>query len=310
MIKVAITGADSPDAGELIRLLAMHPDVEIVAAQATGLEGKPLTGTHHGLIGETTLCFTGSIDASRLDVLFICHDTMSVAEFAQLRMRRPDLKVIMLDHIAALDPERHGIVYGLPEINRKLLVRGATSAVVPESFASMALVALYPFALNLLLAGDIRISVAAPQAIIEVTDLQAVAAEIEEHLREVQMSFSGKVTIEAHQAASRRSALMDIDFGCPLSLQQMLDLYEIYDDHRFSFVTTAPVGVSEVAGTNKCVITVAKGELGRASLGVAADCRLRGAAGEALHIMNLMCGLHERTGLALKAIDYTRVGED
>ena len=35
-----------------------------------------------------------------------------------------------------------------------------------------------------------------------------------------------------------------------------------------------------------------------------ADCRMRGAAGEAVHILNLMCGLHERTGLALKAIDF------
>lgn len=310
MIKVAITGADTPDAGELIRLLAMHPDVDIVAAQAAGLEGKPLTGTHHGLIGETTLCFTGSIDCSRLDVLFVCRDSMSMAEFAQLRIKRPDLKVIMLENISGLDRERHGIVYGLPEINRKLLVRGATSAVVPESFASMALVALYPFALNLLLAGDITISVAAPQAIIEQTDLSAVVSEIEEQLREAQKSFSGSVTIEVHPAASRRSALMDVSFDCTLSLQQMLDLYEMYDDHRFSFVTTAPVGVSEVAGTNKCVITVAKADPGRVSLGVAADCRLRGAAGEAMHIMNLMCGLHERTGLALKAIDYTRVGED
>lgn len=32
-----------------------------------------------------------------------------------------------------------------------------------------------------------------------------------------------------------------------------------------------------------------------------ADPRMRGGAGEAVHIMNLLCQLHEKTGLALKA---------
>ncbi len=35
--------------------------------------------------------------------------------------------------------------------------------------------------------------------------------------------------------------------------------------------------------------------------------RLRGASGEAVHVMNLLCGLHEKTGLALKAIDFTPI---
>ena len=90
---------------------------------------------------------------------------------------------------------------------------------------------------------------------------------------------------------------MDIEFDCTLSLQQMLDLYDIYDDHRFSFVTTSAVGVSEVAGTNKCVISVAKGDYGKCIMRVAADCRLRG-------------GLHEKTGLNLKAIDFDPVGNE
>ena len=307
MIKAAIMGADSPDGGELIRILAMHPDVEIVAAQAQGLEGKRITSHHHGLIGETTLPFTGTIDYSAIDVLFVCSMTLSTVEFNQIRMSRPDLKVIIMDSMSKVEPERNGIVYGLPEINRKLLVRGATCAMVPRSFASMALVALFPFATHLLLNSDIRISLAAPQAILEATDLDAVKAEIGHQLQEVQRSFNGDITIDTNVSEARRSALMEIEFDCQLSLQQMLDLYDIYDDHRFAFTTTTPVGVSEVAGTNKCVISVTKGTPGRASLGVAADCRLRGAAGEAVHIMNLMFGLHEKTGLALKAIDFEQV---
>lgn len=39
MIKAAILGGHTDEGGELIRILAMHPDVEIVAAQAAGHEG-------------------------------------------------------------------------------------------------------------------------------------------------------------------------------------------------------------------------------------------------------------------------------
>ena len=100
---------------------------------------------------------------------------------------------------------------------------------------------------------------------------------------------------------------MDIEFRCELNHEAMIELYDIYDDHNFTFITTTRVGVSEVAGTNKCIVGVMRPEEGKARLMVAADCRLRGASGEAIHIMNLLFGLHEKTGLALKAIDYNRL---
>lgn len=309
MIRVGIIGADTPEGGELIRLLAMHPDVEILGAQAPGLEGTPITHHHHGLIGETDLSFTGSLDYSRLNVLFVCNSlTFGTAEFTQMRIVRPDLKVILLNWPKGLDIESHGIVYGLPEINRKLLVRGATGAVVPTSFASMALVALYPFANHLLLNGDIEIHVSAPRVILEEIDINAVEREIADRLQEAQRSFNGTVKISAEESAARRSSMMSIKFATSLTTGQILQLYEIYDDHNFSFVSQIPVGVSEVAGTNKCVVSVIREESGRAHLQAIADCRLRGGAGEAVHILNLMFGLHERTGLALKAIDFTPVG--
>lgn len=307
MIKTAIIGAESRDAGELLRLLAMHPDVEITGAQARGLEGKPLTTVHHGLIGETTLNFTSSVDYNKLDVMFVCGSEMSSADIGNIRHSRPEMKLIMLHsapHYKEMIPE---MVYGLPEMHRKALVRGATTAVVPEAFASMALVGLFPFAKNLLLTSDINIDIKAPESIIEESDMGEVERQIVLNLSETQQSFRSAINISASPSQSRRSAMMDIEFDCSLSLQQLLDIYEIYDDHRFSFVTTTPVGFSEVAGTNKCIICVMKPTPERVSLRVVADCRLRGGAGEAMHIMNLMCGLHERTGLALKAIDYDAI---
>lgn len=307
MIKAAIWGGGTLEGGELIRLLAMHPEVEITEVEGQGLSGKPLTSHHHGLIGETTRNFSSSVDFDKCDVLFVCDATLGAEQVMALRSRRPEMKMILLTRQAGLDCEKGEIVYGLPEINRKLMVRGATGAVVPESMASMALVALYPFARHLLLTGEITISVAAPQSIIEETDMMQVKREIETMLHAVQLSYDGEITIELHPSEARRSALMDIDFRCELNHEAMIELYDLYDDHRFTFVTTTRVGVSEVAGTNKCIVGVLPPEAGKARLMVAADCRLRGAAGEAVHIMNLLFGLHEKTGLALKAIDYNRL---
>lgn len=310
MINVGIIGADTPDGGELIRLLAMHPDVELMGAQASGLDGVPVSRVHHGLIGETDLRFSSTLDYARLNVLFVCSDVQfGVAEFTQMRIVRPDLKVIMLRAPKGIDMAGQGIVYGLPELNRKLLVRGATGAIVPTTFASMALVALIPFAMHLLLSGEIDIHISAPEAIIKVTDTEMLKAEIEEKLREIQRSFNGSVKISLSEAATRRSAKMTLRFPSALSQTNMLQLYDVYDDHNFSFAVENPAGVSEVAGTNKIVVTVGRTDMGEADITAVADCRLRGAAGEAMHIMNLMFGLHEKTGLALKAIDFFPVDD-
>lgn len=305
MIKVGIAGADSPDGGELIRLLAMHPDVELMSAGAPGHEGESVSAVHHGLIGETDLKFSAATDYSKCDVLFICTPTLSEDEYIRIRESRPEMKIIFLEGQEWVKSNEE-VVYGLPEINRKQLVRGAKAAIVPESFASMALVSLFPFAKNLLVNSEVSMEVNAPAKIISISNLEKIATEIERELGNVQTSFDKEIKINANESTSRRSAQMDIKFDCGLSLAQCMSLYDIYDDHHFTYVTEMTVGVSEVAGTNKCVISICKPTEEEVQLSVVADCRLRGAAGEAVHIMNLMFQLHERTGLALKAIDFEK----
>ncbi|MCM1369801.1 MAG: hypothetical protein NC204_05450 [Candidatus Amulumruptor caecigallinarius] len=304
MINTGIIGAGSRDAGELIRLLAMHPEIDIKTAYEKGLEGKPLPSHHHGLIGETDLSFSTTVDLRGLDVLFICDNNIGAEQLKVLADTHPELKTIYMAYRPGIDEESNGMVYGLPEINRKALVRGAVRACVPSSFASMALVALYPLALHLLLQDDITLNISAPEPLILKYDLKIVSEEISRQLRKVQQSFNSDIKISATPSASRRSAVMQIDFKCGVSREQLEKLYEMYDDHNFAFLVQNPPGVSEVAGTNRCILSVSSPEENRIAISVAADCRLRGAAGEAVHIMNLMFGLHEKTGLSLKAIDF------
>src|SRR5262245_18612644 len=50
-IRVAVAGASGYAGGELLRLLAGHPDLEIGAVTAASSAGKPVTEIHPNLIG-------------------------------------------------------------------------------------------------------------------------------------------------------------------------------------------------------------------------------------------------------------------
>ena len=82
------------------------------------------------------------------------------------------------------------------------------------------------------------------------------------------------------------------------------DLYEkTYSDHNFSFISDSPVSTDEVTGTDKCIISLYETD-GKLTIDSVSDCRMRGGAGDAVHAMNLIYGLHEKTGLYLKAHKY------
>ena len=57
-IKVAIAGGTGYTAGELLRILIYHPNVEIVSVLSTTSVGQSISSVHRDLFGETDLCFT------------------------------------------------------------------------------------------------------------------------------------------------------------------------------------------------------------------------------------------------------------
>lgn len=304
MIKVAITGADSPQAGELLRILVNHPEVIITTLSAPGKEGMSVTSVHHGLIGEEKMNFSGPLSMTPdCSVVFICGNSMTAAEFSALQLARPDLRTILMDNISSLDYERMGVVYGLPEINRKMLVRGAVSARVPSPIASAVLTALYPLAMNMLLNDTLEIEVHAPADVLA-NSKEAAEKEIEEILNHNQPSFTKKIILKGVESDNERAMRSVMTLSCPIALEQIQDIYEIYDDHNFAFPIISTSAENEVMGTNKCVITYSKPDDSTLKIEAVADPRLRGGAGEAVHIMNLLFGLHEKTGLALKASSY------
>ena len=73
----------------------------------------------------------------------------------------------------------------------------------------------------------------------------------------------------------------DISLSCPVSIEQIHEMYEIYDDHNFAFPVSSVVNVKEVSGTDKCVISLNKPDDSTLRIEAVADPRMRGGAGEA-----------------------------
>ena len=73
MIRACILGGDSFAAGELIRLLINHPDVELSRVQSRIHNGELITEVHQGMEGETYLRFTPEVNLEDLDVVFCCY---------------------------------------------------------------------------------------------------------------------------------------------------------------------------------------------------------------------------------------------
>lgn len=304
MIRVGIAGADTPMAGELIRILINHPDVELTDAFAPGKAGRSVASVHHGLAGDCDLSFTPDINPGKLDLIFIDAHSEVADRFRMNTDRWPDLRIIDMSHCPTLDFEALEMTYGLPEINRKALVRGAKRAVVARSVAAASIIGLYPLARHLLLKGDIEIHYACPPDIDTDEKREMAKQETEHVLRITQNSFNGKVIlIDDSQARplTDRTLWVETNLPCSLEIEEIFKIYgEVYDDHNFSHAVQTLVGPEEVEGTQKTIITLQKRTPETLSVTVAADCRMRGGAGDAVHLMNLLFGLHERTGLNLK----------
>lgn len=293
MLKVGITGADHSVAGDLIRLLLIHPEVELTSLLAPAHRGKRLSSVHYGLIGETEMTFSDNLNPENIDVLF-------KVDGQPLPSLPEDVKII--DFTSENSPSEE-YVFGLSEINRKPLVRGATKAYLPKPLASAALIALGPLALNLLLSDYIDIDLIGPDSVMQPGELEASVVQIERVLRAMQSSFNGNVRIKSQEkGTSDRVARIKLTIPTAMSVENIIEIFEgIYDDHNFTFISDRAVTIHEVKGTNRVILYVSKPADGFITVEAVVDIRMRGGASEAVHIMNLLSGLHEKTGLNLPA---------
>ncbi len=306
MIRAGIIGGSDPIAGELLSILINHPDVEIAWVNAPNSSGCLISDTHKGLIGETYLRFTDNIDFDNIDVLFLCTSDGRSKALLSTAIIPEKLKIVDLSGDFRIDGADSNFVYGLPELNRKALVRGALRASVPSAMANVLALTLLPLAKNLLLNSPITavaVTSTTDPVIIDRPLGHKQVDELRATLESLQVSFNSPITFTPIRGTHSRGIHAVAYMQCPLELDDLIRIYEdFYSDHSFTFVTSSMPILSDVTNTNKCLLHLAKvGDI-LVVTGVI-DNLVKGSAGQAVHNMNLLFGLHERVGLALKSIN-------
>lgn len=321
MIKAGIIGGAGYTAGELIRLLINHPDVDLKWVNSSSNAGNAVCSIHQGLAGETDLYFSAATPFDEVDVIFLCMPHGESKKFLELHHDNipEELKIIDLSQDFRIDDGTHDFIYGLPELNRKYIIRGKHVA-NPGCFATAIQLALLPLARNLLLNSDIHIHAITgstgagvkPSATSHFSwrnDNVSIykpfkhqhLAEIGQTIRKVQTSFSSKLNFIPVRGCFSRGIFVSAYLDCPIELSEVKKLYnEYYDDHNFTFVSERMPDLKDVVNTNKCLLHLTK-EDGKLLIVSVIDNLLKGASGQAVHNMNLLFGLHERVGLQLKA---------
>jgi len=320
MIRAGILGGEGFAAGELIRLLINHPDVELNRVQSLLHSGKLISEIHQGMEGETYLRFTPEVDFDDLDVVFCCYPHGHTSRLFAEHELPEGLKIIDLSRDFRIEGPEHEFIYGLPELNRRRLVHGAMRVANPGAFATAIELALLPLAKNLLLNSPIHITAitgfsgsavekSSPDQLAwhrdNVSIYQPLAhqhiPEIRQTLQALQTSFDSEIHFIPMRGSFARGMLVTAYMDMPVSIDQLRNLYEdYYADHSFTFVIDRRPDLKDVVNTNKCLIHLEK-VAGKLLVTCVIDNILKGAAGQAVHNMNLLFGLQERVGLALKS---------
>ena len=341
MIKVGIVGGNGYTGVELLRLLATHPHVEVVAITSRGEAGRPVDDLFPNLRGHFDLCFSdpaaGELD--QCDVVFFA-TPHGVAQSSVPDLLEKGIKVIDLSadfrirDIAVWEkwynqphtcPELVGeAVYGLPETNREA-IKNARLIACPGCYPTSVQLGFKPLLEKGLVNPEDLIANSASGAsgagrqanvanlLTEVSDsFKAYCVSGHRHLPEIEQGLKdiagGQVnlTFVPH--------LLPMIRGIHSTLYATLntkdvDLQQLYEDcfKDEPFVDVMPAGshpqTRSVKGSNVCRISVFCPQGGdKVVVLVVEDNLVKGASGQAIQNMNIMFGLPETSGLEAPAL--------
>src|SRR6266511_3406755 len=158
---VGVLGASGYAGAELLRLLARHPNLEVIWASGDSSAGQPVAARYPGLAsayGALTFSSTDEALDKGADVLFMALPHGQAATIApralagaglvvdlsaDFRLHRPDDYPAWYGGPHPLPAELGSWPYGLPELHRSELL-GATKVAVPGCYPTAALLALAP----------------------------------------------------------------------------------------------------------------------------------------------------------------------
>ncbi|HLU76305.1 MAG TPA: N-acetyl-gamma-glutamyl-phosphate reductase [Burkholderiales bacterium] len=335
MIKVGIVGGTGYTGVELLRLLAQHPEVELKAITSRKDAGLPVTDMFPSLRGRVSLAFSEPANAGleKCDVVFYATPNgvamQEVRTLLDAGVRVIDLaadfrlkdiaeweKWYKLPHAA---PELLAeAVYGLPEVNREQ-IRNARLIANPGCYPTATQLGFLPLVeagvidLDHLIA-DVKSGVSGAGRKAETHLLFAEAGDNfsaygvagHRHLPEVRQGLA--------RAAGKPVGLTFVPHLTPMirgihatlyaRITKEADFQKLYEDRYRDepFVDVLPPGrhpdTRSVRAANMCRMAVHRPQGGDTLVVLSViDNLVKGAAGQAVQNLNIMCGFEERTGL-------------
>lgn len=333
--KVGVAGASGYAGGELLRLIADHPNLDVALAAAGGKAGRPVTEVHPQLVSyaQMPLVETDPATLSECDLLFLALPHGHSAAIA--REIPPHVVVVDLgaDHrltdAAAWEayyglPHAGSWLYGMPELpGTRESVAGAVRIANPGCYPTAVTLSLAPaLAGGLVEPSDVVVVAAsgtsgagrkASEALLGAEVMGAMSAykaggshqhtpEMEQNLSRasgypVSLSFTPTLAPMPRGILATSTATLSSGVGTEDLRDSLIEAYR-----EEPFVHVVPEGAwpttAAVAGSNSVHIQAAADQhSGRAVLVAAMDNLVKGAAGQAIQNANLALELDETAGL-------------
>ncbi len=321
-IKAGVSGGAGYTAGELLRILVNHPNVEIAFVNSSSNAGNPVADVHSGLVGETDLIFTSELPFEKVDVLFLCSAHGDSKKFMDENNVPADIKIVDLSTDYRQKRDDHDFVYGLPEMNRSEIIK-AQHIANPGCFATAIQLALLPLAAAGKITDEVHVNAITGSTGAGVkpsstshfswrnNNISIYKAfghqhlqEIGQSVRQLQAGFDKDINFIPVRGNFARGIYATTYMNTDLTLEEAREMYKAYyKDAAFTFVVDKNPDMKQVVNTNKAIVYLEKH--GNKLLVVSMiDNLLKGASGQAVQNMNLMFGLDEKAGLNLKSIGF------
>lgn len=330
-VSVSVVGATGYAGGELIRLLASHPSVEIASLHAREREDEPLAATFPSL-APLHLSVTAGEPEPEVDVAFLALPGGQSASLAVRLAARGTTVIDIGSDLRLRDPAQYPTwygfdhpepdalaraVYGLTERVRNRLA-GAHLISNPGCYPTAALLALAPLAAAGVLAGHVTVDaksgvsgagrgVGSDYLFTELdggTKAYGLRGhrhqpEIEQGLRDAGQA-EPSVSFVPHLVPQVRGLLATchVELAASVAPDQVQALLrDAYDGEPFVHVVDAPPSTKLTWGSNHAFLHAAPAGEHRAVVLAAIDNMGKGAAGQAVQNMNVALGLPETAGL-------------
>lgn len=334
-IKVGVLGGRGYTAGELLRWLVRHPNVEVTAIVSRKDIGEPISSIHPSIRGQLELPvsqLTSKQLAERCDCVFSCLPHTASAEAVGELLKEgvrvvdfsADFRLNDLETYEHWYQVKHPVpslvgqtVYGLPELFREE-IRTAKLVANPGCFPTTAILPLTPLIMadliqteGIIVDSKSGVSGAGRQAdeaysYCEVNEsISAYKVGKHRHMPEMEQIITRaskratQILFTPHLTPMNRGILSTI-YADPMPGTNLEDwtecLKRFYSEEPFVDVVDHLPRTNEVVGTNRCVMSVQRAR-GKVVVVSCIDNLVKGASGAAVQNFNLMYGFPEATAL-------------